>query len=161
MQNKEALTATEQISVLTSVYELLKTYPLLDEDTQVYFDELRTDENNIAILSSPGSTVDSRNILGGFKATLPFTLVWAGIVNTPHRKINVVNVLNTIGAWLSREKIKDDSDNEHQLMEYPALSDGRIIEKIEQISVPYISGVAENGSTKYECTVHVKYYKEA
>lgn len=158
-ENMESLTANEQTSILKVIYELIENYPLLN-GMKVNFDEVDIDISNIGILSSSGSKVLSRDILGGFKGLLPFTLAWGGIPTTSKRKINVVEILNSIGNWLNKQTIKDSKGNEYKLEEYPALSGNRKIETIEQTTVPHISGVADNGNVKYECMIHVTYVKE-
>lgn len=155
---KELLPASEQSSVLEAVYRLIKECPFIQEKT-VKFDLLDIEEDSIAVLSTPGACIEAKDILGGFTGSLPFILGHKGRQNTDNRKIKTVDLLNNIGKWLGKETVTID-DKEYVLTEYPLLSAGRKITRIEQQTVPYISDIDEKSNITYICTVKVTYCKE-
>lgn len=156
--NKEILPASEQSSVLEAVYKLIKECPFMEEKT-VKFDFLDIEEDSIAVLSTPGACIESKDILGGFTGSLPFILGHKGRQSSDNRKIKTVDLLNNIGKWLGKEKVNIE-DKEYILTEYPALSEDRKITRIEQQTVPYISEIDEKSNITYICTVKVTYCKE-
>lgn len=157
-KEKEILVASEQSSVLNAVYGLIMTCPFV-KDIDINFDMLDTEKENIAVLSTPGASVLSRNIMGGFRATLPFLLGYRGKQNNAKRKIKMVDLLNNMGKWLGKEEVTVEGER-YMLEEYPGLSEGRLISKIEQQTVPYIHEADEHGNVTYVCTINVQYSKE-
>lgn len=157
-ENKELLPVSEQSSVLETIYRLVKECPFIEEKS-VKFDFLDIEEDSIAVMSTPGACIVSKDILGGFTGSLPFILGYKGRQSSDNRKIKTVDLLNNIGKWLGKEKVTVD-DKEYVLKEYPVLSDNRKITRIEQQTVPYISDIDEKSNITYVCTVKVTYLKE-
>jgi hypothetical protein len=138
-----ALDMAEQTSVMQALYILLNTY---DANFPVKFDTVDSDGSSIGLFSLHGSEYLKHTIIGGFEAFLPFMIVYRGQPKNDTLKINMIDYVHDLSLWLIST-------------EYPPLTDNRVINKIETMSVPYLSEADNSGNITYKQIFKLTYKK--
>lgn len=145
-EKKEVLSQKEQSSMLKTVYEHVGSYEKLN-GLEVCFESFADSGASIALFSDQGACVMKRFITGGYRGYLPFALIYRSNPKSDIQKLNKVEYLNDLGAWLS------DSKN------YPDLENIEI-ETIEQTSVPFKDNADDAGDNDYIVTFNLYYRKD-
>lgn len=145
-EQKELLSQKEQSSMLKTVYDHVGSYEKLN-GLEVCFESFAESGASIALFSDQGACVMKRFITGGYRGYLPFALIYRSNPKGDIQKLNRVEYLNDLGAWLS------DSDN------YPNLENIEI-ETIEQTSVPFKDNADDAGDNDYIVTFNLYYRKD-
>lgn len=143
---KELLTQKEQNSMLKTVYGYINSYDGLN-GLDVCFESYAESGASLALFSDQGACVIKKFITGGYRGYLPFVLSYRSNPKSDIQKLNKIEYLNDLGAWLS------DNDN------YPNLENIEI-EKIEQTSVPFKNNSDDAGEIDYIVTFDLYYRKE-
>lgn len=145
-QQKELLSQKEQNSMLKTVYGYVNSYDELN-GLEICFEEFSDKGSSITLFSDQGASVIKRFITGGYRGYLPFALIYRSNPKSDIQKLNKIEYLNDLGAWLSNK------DN------YPNLENIEI-EKIEQTSVPFKDNADDAGANDYIVTFDLYYRKE-
>lgn len=145
-EKKEVLSQKEQSSMLKTIYVYVKSYESLN-GLEVCFESFEKNGASIALFSDQGACVMKRFITGGYRGYLPFALIYRSNPKDDMQKLNKVEFLNDLGAWLSNSK------------NYPNLENIEI-ETIEQTSVPFKDNADDAGDNDYIVTFDVYYRKE-
>lgn len=116
-----------------AVLALLNEYPGLNGRTITYGG--LTEDSGISMEPESGALVyiNQPDILGGIhqQCQFPFFVVRRGDTSTEYQKLRAAEFLDNLGAWLCREPVTI-SGVEHRLTEYPSLTGGRAIVKVER-----------------------------
>lgn len=143
---KEILDGNEQSLAIKAIYDTIEGYT---EDMDVNFEDLDTDgESNLGVFTMPGSVYDKKFIDGSFEATLSFAVVYRASVNVDSHKFGIIEWLDKFGEWLSKKE------------NYPALSDGRVVERINQVSTPCRDIINPGFENDYTVTFQMRYRKD-
>jgi hypothetical protein len=133
---------SEQESVMKALYLLLKEY-----DEEIQFESLSVDDESKALFSRTGAVYLDKNILGGFRALVPFSINYRGIPVSDEDRIKMIDYLSDFGKWLTET-------------DYPALTDDRIIEKIDMVSPSFLESANASGTFTYTQIYTLTYRKE-
>lgn len=104
--------------------------------------------SKIGFLTIPGGKYISRDVTGGFRAQMPFQLMYQFIATNNAQRLEAEQLLNDVC---------DELEDKHN---YPTLSNNRTITDIAFNSTPYRSRSEQDGSIAYVRTGEVKYEKE-
>lgn len=143
---KETLSTTEQTSVMKAIFDIINSNQ--DIDGELNFEALNVDGSSYGVFSKSGAVYLSKDILGGFKGAVPFTLQYRSQPKKDSGRIKMIDNLNMLSEWMTKT-------------DYPSMTQGRIIEKIEAVTVPYLYNVEESGSITYAVEFNLEYRKEA
>lgn len=115
-----------------AVRYLLNSYPGLDKNDYISFEELEKD-SGIAFSADSGPLVMSeiRSITDHVRQVCqyPFFIVYRTSSKQENQKINVQDFLDKIGKWICQETIEVNGET-NRLYKMPELSDGRKITRI-------------------------------
>lgn len=143
-----------------AVLELLNGFPGLQGRT-IMFEEIG-DADGIAFSSDSGPLIMSerRSITDHVLQTCqyPFFVIYRTTGTREFQKLHVQTFLDALGKWLCKEPVEIDGA-EHQLKQYPKLSDNR---KITRISRNNAYGLIpnENKSQDWMLPVTIQYTNE-
>jgi hypothetical protein len=141
----ESLSATEYDTVGKALWELIKQYPRQPDDLVPQYDELGADES-LAVLTLSGGGYKSRNIQGGFTATMNFRVAYKSMPSDSPQRIDSQAFVGKIMAWLENVK------------ELPLLTDNRTITKITASNViPYRDETGNDNSIVYAADAVMEY----
>lgn len=143
-EEKEKLSATEQSSIMKAIYNLLNTKK---DDIEVCFEANNVDGASIGLFSQSGAVYLSKNIVGGFKALVPFIIRYKSTPKTDSARLSMLDYLNNLSEWLEEQ-------------ENPTLTNNRTIEKIEQAEVAHLEFVTDDGAITYAAALELKYRKD-
>jgi hypothetical protein len=132
---------SEQESVMKALYLLLK-----EHDEEIQFESLHDGESK-ALFSRTGAVYLDKNILGGFRALVPFSINYRGNPVSDEDRIKMIDYLSDFGKWLTET-------------DYPALTDDRIIEEIDMVTPSFLESASEDGQFTYTQIYTLRYRKE-
>jgi hypothetical protein len=125
-----------------AVLELLNQFPGLN-GMSITFSGLNAD-SGISMEPESGALVytDTEDIIGNVtqECQFPFYVVYRSAATSEFLKMNVVEFLDTLGAWICKEPVKIGGKT-YQLAEYPALTGERKIKSVTRFNS---YGLAEN-----------------
>lgn len=118
-----------------AVLELLNQFPGLD-GREITFSGLKED-SGISMEPDSGTLIytEKKFITGDVRqeCQFPFFVVYRSGASSSSLKMSTAEFLDTLGAWICREPVVVD-ETPHQLIAYPALSDGRKITKVTRFN---------------------------
>lgn len=137
MSEKELkpLSITEYNSVGDAIFSTISNYPNLKEGMQADYQDIKG-ANRIGFFTSPGGKYLFENVIGGFRAQLPFDIVYKFSATSDAQRKAAEDFLNELVDWLSQKP-------------YPALTEGRTIERITFDSTTYRTEADNDGSVNY------------
>lgn len=125
-----------------AVLELLNKFPGLN-GMAITFSGLNAD-SGISMEPENGALVytDSEDIIGNVtqECQFPFYVVYRSAATSEFLKLNVVEFLDTLGAWICKEPVTINNQA-HQLTEYPTLTGERKIKSVTRFNS---YGLSEN-----------------
>lgn len=143
MKAQETLEASEQSNILEAICNKAREYSKI----KVGFETFEKSSPCIAVFSQPGAKYLSKNICGGFEASVPILIVYRGYPKSEKQKLQMMAHMEELGDYLcNRENYPNEED--------------RIVEKIAQTSVVSCSSVGNDGSCDYAVTLQVSYRKD-
>lgn len=142
---KEKLNAAEQKCIMKAVYTFFNQNETINGELN--FESLEKEGASFGLFSEPGAVYLSKDILGGFKSMVPFMLQHRAQPKTDSAIMTMMEVMDSVSEWVSETKV-------------PILTGGRVIEKIEAVTAPYLFGVEESGSLTYAVGYNLIYRKE-
>ena len=148
-KKKKTLSIDEQESIAKALLLLVVSYenfPRCITEKKIYLDDLK-DTECIGIYPAAGAVVLKQYISGSFEAQFPFTLYYKCNPTMNAETISKREVLDSLTKWLSTT-------------EYPLLTDGRNIRRIERTTPTILIGKEDNGYTIFQCGCTLKYFKK-
>lgn len=143
-EKKELLGAKEQSNIMKKIYDLLKQK---EDDIELCFEANNIEGASVGLYSETGAVYLKKNILGGFKALVPFILRYKATPKTDKARLAMMDYLNNLSEWLVSQ-------------ERPELSGERTVELIEQTELTYLEFVNDDGSITYSAKFELKYRKD-
>lgn len=148
-EEKKKLSIGEQESIAEAVLRIVAEYPNFPKTItakKINLDDLK-DTESIGIFPMTGAVVLKQYVSGSFEAQFPFTLCYKCTPTTNAAVISKRSVLDGLTKWLEE-------------IEYPALTDGRNIQKIERTTTTVLAGKDESGSSIFQCGCKLEYFKK-
>ena len=143
-----------------AVLDLLSQFPGLN-GREIYFETLG-DDSGIAFSADSGALVmsEKRSITDHVvqKCQFPFFVVYRTASTGEYQKIQIQSFLGNLGKWLCKEPTEING-TVHRLIDFPRLSDGRIITRITR-SNSYGTLPQDNGVQDWLLPVIVQYTNE-
>lgn len=149
MSEPKPLSIAEQSEISTALLTIIKDYtgfPSTIPKTAIHFQYLE-DTENIGVFSLQGAVYTAKYVSGNFTAQFPFEILYKCKPTNNGGMIDGQNVLDLLGEWL-------------ETIDYPALTGGRTIEKIERISTTILVGKDDSGMSLFRCAATLKYSKK-
>lgn len=150
MQEKqEKLNIGEQEGIAEAVLRLVAAYPNYPSaitQKKISLDDLK-DAESIGIFPTSGAVILKRYISGAFEAQFPFNVCYKCRPTDNAAAVAKRNVLEGLCKWL-------------ESTDYPELSDGRMIQSIQRTSTAVLAGKTEDGSSVFQCSVNLKYFRK-
>lgn len=159
MTKKEIKTDVEGYEIITNaLLDLINSYPeLVKENIQVDFSTLKED-SGFSMFPQPSAVVieEIENICGDVEQTCqyPFHLVFRVNTKAETRKIKTKDLLDNLGKWLEKQPV---TENQHKLTDYPILTHGRKITKINRITTAGLDSVSEKGVEDWVIGISLNY----
>lgn len=147
MPNEEIkpLSGKEYDSVGWSLFEAISRYSNLPDG--MTFDYQKLDgTNHIGFFTSPGGKYIWEDVTGGFGAQVPFNVAYKFNASSNGQLLKAEEFLNDLADYLSEPP-------------YPALTGGRMVEKIIMDSTTYRTKADEDGSVTFARSGVLKYEK--
>lgn len=148
-EEKKKLSIEEQESIAEAVLRIVAAYPDFPKTItakKINLDDLK-DAESIGIFPVTGAVVLKQYVSGSFEAQFPFTLCYKCTPTTNAAVVSKRNVLDGLAKWLEE-------------IEYPALTDGRDIQKIERTTTTVLAGKDESGNSIFQCGCKLRYFKK-
>lgn len=146
---RQSLDIDEQNNIAEAVLRIVAGYPDFPAtltEKKVHLDSIDNPEE-IGIFPTSGAVIVKQYISGSFEAQFPFMICYKCTPTTNQAVIEKRKVLENLCKWISS-------------MDYPALSDGRKIEKIELTTNVVMVGKDESGASIFQCGCRLKYFKK-
>lgn len=144
----EQFSTTEFETVGKALWELVKQYPRDEDDPIPQYDALGSD-TSLAVLTLSGGGYKSRNVQGGFTATMNFRVAYKSMPSSSPQRIDSQAFVGKIMNWLENVK------------ELPRLTDNRVITKITASNViPYMDETGNDNSVVYAADATMEYEAE-
>lgn len=118
-----------------AVLSLLNEFPGLN-DREITFSGLSVDDGLSMEPESGALVYSERKFIDGSvkqECQFPFFVVYRSGAASSFLKMNVITFLDTLGAWICKEKVVIDGTT-YQLNEYPLLLDGREITEVTRFN---------------------------
>lgn len=149
-------------AITNAVFELVNTYPALDEEDEITFSILPEDKGKTFYPSSGAIIQTEREgITGHVQQTClyPFAVVFRSGSTSEERKIYVKEWLDNLGKWLEKQTVVIDSA-QYTLEQYPKLTGNRKLTKIERQTPAFCSSINENKSEDWVINITAQYRNE-
>lgn len=143
-KEKEKLSAAEQSGIMKAIYNLLGTK---EDNIELCFEANNVDGSSVGLFSQSGAVYLSKNIIGGFKALVPFIIRYKSTPKTDSARLAMLDYLNNLSEWLTEQK-------------NPKLTNNRTVEKIEQAEVTHLEFATDDGAITYAAMFELKYRKD-
>lgn len=145
-ENVEILGIAEQSLISKTITELVAA-ALKEKASKInpkwqYLDNAPS----VGIYTMQGAVYLEKCIDESFRAQYPFMLRYAVNATTNGTRINAQEELDAIGEWLEEAT-------------YPALTDKRVIERIERTATSFLYHREPNGAEIYQCNLNLIYRK--
>lgn len=132
---------SEVILMLTS-----KALEELNTDIVPKWQCLNNEFPAMGIYTMQGAIYLERCIDDSFTAQYPFMIRYAAVSNTNEQRMKAQSILDEIGEWMEN-------------IQYPELSDGRTISRIERTATSYLYDRTQDGVEVYQCNMNLVYEK--
>lgn len=146
-------------SVTSALMELLNQYPALEEGEKITFSAL-TEESGISVYPINGAVIEDekRSITGKVYQTCvyPFFIIYRVSALSSKQKQGIKEWLDNLGRWLEKQPIMVD-EVEHQLTEYPSLTDTREMVSITRQSPAYLDNTSEGKVEDWAIQISARY----
>ena len=146
--------------ITMTVKELLNQFPGLNRQ-KIYFEE-QGEESGIAFFADAGALVISerRSITDHVfqSCQYPFFVSYRTTATREFQKLNVLDFLDLLGKWICKEPVEIKGETV-QLKDYPSLSDGRTITRINRNNI-YGTIPKENKSQDWILPITIRYNYE-
>ena len=147
--------------ISTALITLPNTFPGL-QGRKIAFSILEK-AKGIGFFPTTGAVLLSNveDIVGHVKQVClyPFTIVYRSAPKTDIQKIRIKEFLDALGKWLELQTVTIDG-NEHKLLEYPTLEQGRIIKSIARTSPAHLDAAYDDGVEDWTIAAALRYEAE-
>lgn len=147
--------------VSTALVQLLNQFPGL-HGKKITFSTL-ADASGIGFFPTTGAVLLSNveDIMGHVKqvCSYPFTVVYRSAPKTDRHKLRVKEFLDALGKWLEQQPVVIDGET-HQLTEYPALEQGRVIKAITRTNPSHLNTAYQDGIEDWVIAITLRYEAE-
>ena len=144
----------EEAQIRRAIFSLLEECPVLPPEIARKYGETGT--NSVAVMSIQGEQRRRKQFISGaYEAQLPFSLQYTAALDTDSGRINAEELLQNTADWMCGKEVVQGG-NAYKLESYPALSEGRVIAKIEAGSV-FQEKKPEDGIFAYQVTMNLLY----
>lgn len=148
-KERQRLDIEEQNSIAEAVLRIVAGYP--DFPKNITEDKVRLDSVNkpeeIGVIPTSGAVITKQYISGSFEAQFPFVVCYKCTPTTNQAVIEKRTILENLCKWMKS-------------MQYPALSEGREILKIEQTTNVVKTEEEKGGTSIFQCGCRLKYLKK-
>ena len=140
-----------------AVLDLLNRFPALNGRSITLGGLLQ--DSGISMEPNSGALVisEQKDILGTTwqMCQFPFFVVYRSYPDSEYKRINIMEFLDDLGAWLSKEPVNINGE-EHILTEYPAISDRRKITDVVRFN-SYALEPNDNNTQDWVIPITVNY----
>ena len=157
---KPVLYDVDGYEIVTKALEnVLNSFPGLMPGEKINFSSLEED-SGISFYPVSGAVIATeKRTVTGFVDQLcnyPFYVVYRSAPTTAGIKTEIKEFLDSLGKWLEKQPVNIDG-TECKLDEYPALTDGRVIESISRLTPSYLDTVDTNKVESWVISISLKY----
>lgn len=142
-----------------AILDLINSYPGLESGESFSFASLPK-EGGLAMYPLAGAAITERkvDVIGHVRerGAYPLAIVNKAYGLNQSRKINTKEWLDTLGKWLEKQPITVGLE-EHQLKEYPQLTQGRTIKQILRTSTSTLDAISEDGAEMWSISLSLSY----
>lgn len=149
MENRNPLSISEQEQISAAILQMVASYtdfPSNITSKKIFWQHIEP-SGSVGVFGLTGAVYLRRYVSGNFRAQFPFCIRYTCSPTSNADRIDKRAVLDKLADWICNK------------IEYPDLTDGRTIDKIEQTSVTTLAGVDDNGNELYQCNFVLEYSK--
>lgn len=145
-EERRPLSSKEYDAIGAALFEMINAYHSLPAGVKLDYQSLEG-INHIGFFTAPDGKYLFESVTGGFEAQISFDIMYKCSATNNSQRLGAEEFLNDIADYLSEKP-------------YPALTGGRIIEKITMNSTTYRSKAEGDGSVTYVRSGSLKYEKD-
>ena len=151
-------------SVTDAIMKMVNAYPGLDKEIEEKFKFCETKpEEGLCIMPVSGSLImeDHESITGHVwqRCLYPIMVVCRASGLNEKRKMALKEWIDTFARWMTRQPVNIGS-KQHQLSEWPVLTDGRKIRNISRTSTTYLSTIDDGKTEVWVTNLQIQYLNE-
>lgn len=163
MAEKQVKFDVDGYEVITDALSILiNQCPVLEDGDSIAFATLG-EESGKSMFPVSGAVIESskESITGHViqVCLYPFYIIYRESGLTEQNKIKAKEWLDNLGKWLEKKRVSING-TEHQLTEYPLLTDGRKFLEISRQSPGYLDNTSENMVEDWAIHISARYQYE-
>lgn len=148
--------------ITDAIRAIVNTFPGLDPEERIQYATL-SEDGGIAMFPTGGAQIrrEKESITGHVsqECLYPFFILYRASGLSENIKVNVKEWLDTFGRWLTLQPVTI-GEEVYKLIEYPPISDGRVIKSINVQSPAYLDSIGENKAENWMINLNVTYLNE-